>query len=113
MLGRAVTNLVKNAIKFGGSATVGLGEAASGDVVLQVDDRGPGIPDAEKRRAFDPFYRLDPARHPETGGVGLGLSIAQTIVQAHGGKIALKDRKPQGLRVEVSLPLRNEAQRRR
>ena len=113
MLGRAVTNLVENAIKFGGSATVGLGEAASGDVLLQVDDQGPGIPDAEKRRAFDPFYRLDPARHPETGGVGLGLSIAQTIVQVHGGKIALKDRQPQGLRVEVSLPLRNEAQRRR
>jgi len=103
MLGRAMTNLVENAIKFGGVATVGLA-AAHGAVFVYIDDQGPGIPDAEKERAFDPFYRLDPARNPDSGSVGLGLSIAQTIVQAHGGNIALRDRAPRGLRVTVSLP---------
>lgn len=103
MLGRAVTNLVENAIKFGGVATVGLGVEGN-TVLVHVDDQGPGIPDAEKARAFDPFYRLDPAHNPDASSVGLGLSIAQTIVQAHGGSIALCDRAPRGLRVTVSLP---------
>jgi signal transduction histidine kinase len=106
MLGRAVTNLIENAIKFGGTATVDLARDKNGFAVLHVDDDGPGIPDLEKKRAFDPFYRLDPARNSEIGGVGLGLSIARSIVQIHSGQIKLVDRKPRGLRVVVSLPAR-------
>ncbi len=106
MLGRAVTNLIENAIKFGGAAIVDLARDEKGSAVMHVDDDGPGIPDLEKPRAFDPFYRLDPARNAEIGGVGLGLSIARSIVQIHNGQISLLDRKPHGLRVVVSLPAR-------
>lgn len=106
MLGRAVTNLIENAIKFGGAAIVDLACDEHGSAVMHVDDNGPGIPDPEKQRAFDPFYRLDPARNAEIGGVGLGLSIARSIVQIHNGQISLADLKPHGLRVVVSLPAR-------
>jgi signal transduction histidine kinase len=73
--------------------------------VIHVDDDGPGIADAEKAKVFDPFYRLDPARNVEVGGVGLGLSIAKAIVQAHDGQIVLADLRPHGLRVIVILPI--------
>ena len=104
MLSRAISNLVENATKFGGATQVDLRFDAAGNVVILVEDSGPGIPDAEKQRAFDPFYRLDPSRNAENGGVGLGLSIAQAVVQSHGGQIDLLDRNPVGLRVAVTLP---------
>lgn len=104
-LGRAITNLVENATKFAETTTVELLLDGKGNVVIDVDDDGPGIPDSEKAKAFYPFYRVDPARDPETGGVGLGLSIAEAIIQRHGGRIALADHQPHGLRVEVILPI--------
>lgn len=104
MLGRAITNLVENATKFAGAVRVDLTRDNAGNAVILVEDLGPGIPDSEKERAFAPFHRLDPARDPETGGVGLGLSIARSVVQSHGGRIDLVDRQPRGLRVAVTLP---------
>ena len=73
-----------------------------GVLVLEVADRGPGIPAAEREKVFERFYRLDPSR--SSPGAGLGLSIARWIVAAHGGAITLHDNHP-GLRARVTLPL--------
>jgi signal transduction histidine kinase len=105
MLSRAIVNLVENAAKFAGGVAVDLQRDDTGNAVILVDDEGPGIPDSAKERAFEAFYRLDPARNPETGGVGLGMAIAKTIVQNHGGHIELRDRQPAGLRVAITLPI--------
>lgn len=104
LLRRAVTNLVENATKYASTTTVTLRRDGSGSAVIRVDDDGPGIPGPDKERAFDPFFRLDPERGTETGGFGLGLSIAKTIFELHDGEIRLADLTPTGLRVEVALP---------
>jgi len=100
-LKRALTNLVENAVKYGGGARVAL-QGTTDAVLIVVDDEGPGIPPDKLEMVFMPFYRLDEAR--SEGGVGLGLSIAQAIVQGHGGDIRLENRAEGGLRVSVSLP---------
>ena len=69
-----------------------------------IDDEGPGIPEQELSRVFDPFYRLEGSRSRETGGVGLGLAIAQSIVQAHRGALLLSNRATGGLRTRIVLP---------
>jgi signal transduction histidine kinase len=102
-LRRALTNLIDNAVKYGGAARVAI-ESHAAAVAITIDDDGPGIPEAEQRRVFEPFHRLEPSRSRETGGTGLGLSIALSIVQAHGGDISLTNRPMGGLRASVSLP---------
>lgn len=107
-LARCVGNLVDNAVRHGGSAKVRL--AVEGrDVVIAVEDRGPGIPASERERAFAPFTRLDAARNLDNGGSGLGLTIARTIARAHGGEVDLGDRPGGGLRATVRLPLASPA----
>ena len=71
---------------------------------MQIDDDGPGIPPGEQERMFEPFVRMDPSRSRETGGVGLGLATARSIVRAHGGDITVQNLEP-GLRVVVTLPV--------
>jgi signal transduction histidine kinase len=102
-LRRAMTNLIDNAVKYGERARVAL-EATDEWITIRVDDDGPGIPDGKAERVFEPFYRLETSRSRETGGVGLGLSVARTIIRAHGGDIELANRPEGGLRVSVSLP---------
>jgi signal transduction histidine kinase len=102
-LRRAFTNLVNNAIKYGGAARVVL-TVTDGAVIIAIDDDGPGIPEDEQENVFQPFYRLDSSRNAETGGVGLGLSVARTILHAHGGDIRFRNRPEGGLRVTVTLP---------
>jgi two-component system, OmpR family, osmolarity sensor histidine kinase EnvZ len=70
-----------------------------------VDDRGPGVPTADRQRIFEPFLRLDPSRNRERGGAGLGLAISRHPVQCHGGAIGVEDRPGGGARFRVSLPL--------
>jgi signal transduction histidine kinase len=103
-LKRAVRNLLDNAVKYGktGSAEV---QPGTHSVAINVDDDGPGIPEAELARVMEPFYRIEESRSRETGGVGLGLAIAQSIVQAHGGKLTLSNRPAGGLRASIRLPL--------
>jgi signal transduction histidine kinase len=103
-LHRSVTNLVENAVKFGAEAIVRL--IASSDImVIEVEDDGPGISDARKETMLEPFARGDEARNmDEASGFGLGLSIARSIVVAHGGELSLNDRKPHGLIVRIRLP---------
>jgi signal transduction histidine kinase len=102
-LARCLANLVDNAIKYAGAAEVRLA-ATESSVNLIVEDRGPGIAAEDRECAFAPFTRLDPSRNRDTGGTGLGLTIARAIARAHGGDVGLEDRPGGGLRVTVVLP---------
>jgi two-component system sensor histidine kinase CpxA len=102
---RAISNLIRNAIRYAGSAgpiTVS-GRRESGDVVVVVADSGAGIPEEEIDRVFTPFYRLETSRNRQTGGVGLGLAIVRSCVDACHGRVLCRNRKPTGLEVEIRL----------
>jgi signal transduction histidine kinase len=102
-LRRALTNVIENAVKFGNQAWVSL-DARDDTVLITIDDDGPGIPDQYHADVFKPFQRLEDSRSRETGGTGLGLTVARTIVRAHGGDITLSNRSEGGLHVAVALP---------
>jgi signal transduction histidine kinase len=102
-LKRAIRNLLDNAVKYGKAASAAI-ETTPKTIEIIIDDEGPGIPERELSRVFDPFYRLEGSRSRETGGVGLGLAIAQSIVQAHRGELVLSNRPTAGLRARISLP---------
>ena len=102
-LQRALANLMTNAASYGLAAQVVLLETDE-SVTVTIADRGPGIPNTDKERVFEPFVRLDSARSRTTGGTGLGLPIARSVVHAHGGTLQLKDRDGGGLEVIVELP---------
>ena len=108
-LKRALNNLVENAVRYGGGARIRYGRTRPAGkhphLAIAIEDDGPGIAPAQLENVFKPFYRLDAARHPETGGVGLGLAIARSCVEAHGGKLVLENREGQGLRALVTLPV--------
>jgi signal transduction histidine kinase len=102
-LKRCLTNLVSNAVKYGGGAQVSVALDGA-DVVIRVRDDGPGIPADMLERVFEPFFRLEGSRNVDTGGAGLGLSIARDVAQAHGGSLRLRNREPRGLEAELRLP---------
>jgi signal transduction histidine kinase len=105
-LHRGITNLVENAVKFGAETRIRL-IAAPDVMTIEVEDDGPGISDARKDTMMEPFVRGDEARNmDEASGFGLGLSIARSIVLAHGGELSLNDRAPHGLIVRIRLPVR-------
>lgn len=101
---RAVSNLIGNAVKYAGRADVSL-DVADGMARIVVEDNGPGIPETEFDRVFEPFYRVDKARSLTPGGVGLGLAIARDVLRRHGGDVVLANREPTGLGVTACLPL--------
>ncbi len=102
---RAFANLIDNAIKYGGCARVTLSNSG-GRAAVSIADDGPGIAPDKAELAFQPFRRLDASRNRDTGGVGLGLTIARDIIQSHGGEIALGvPPQGRGLEVRASLPL--------
>ncbi|APO87365.1 ATP-binding protein [Marivivens sp. JLT3646] len=101
---RALRNVIENAVRYGGSATLGW-ISADGEIEISVTDRGPGIPTAELERVFDPFVRLEESRSLETGGHGLGLSIARSILRAQGGEISLANHPDRGLTATIRLPV--------
>ncbi len=105
-LKRALTNLIDNALKHAGDATVSLFKAPDGDIHLEVLDHGPGIEPAWLTQVFEPFVQLSQTGtdHPQGGGLGLGLAIARACVQAHGGELTLENRPPAGLCAVVRLP---------
>jgi signal transduction histidine kinase len=107
-LHRCVANLVENAVRFGAEVTVRLRVSPEG-AVIEVEDDGPGISSASKEAMFEPFVRGDGARNMDhDAGFGLGLSIARSIVMAHGGALSLNDRPPHGLTVRIALPVRQQ-----
>jgi signal transduction histidine kinase len=102
-LKRAFSNIIDNAIKYGGVARVSI-EDRSDAVVVTIEDDGPGVAPEHVEQIFAPFFRVDASRSKGAGGIGLGLTIAQAVVQGHGGDIRLSNRQGGGLRVEVLLP---------
>lgn len=103
-LTRALVNLIDNAVKYGAAARVRL-ERQDGAIIVEIDDDGLGVPEDRQEDIFMPFCRIDESRSVEAGGAGLGLTIAQTIVHGHGGRIEIQNRTEGGLRVRVSLPV--------
>jgi len=102
-LKRALSNLIDNAVKYGKRARASIRPIPRG-VEITIDDDGPGIPQDELARVFQPFYRVEGSRSRETGGIGLGLAIALSVIQAHGGELMLSNRPEGGLRACVTLP---------
>ena len=102
-LRRALRNIIENAVTYGDRADVLL-SCEAGEVLVRVQDQGPGIPDNAWDDVFEPFSRLETSRNRETGGVGLGLSIARQIVNSHGGSIGFTNLE-KGFCVTVTLPL--------
>lgn len=100
---RAFANLVNNAVTYGGSARVTAAPSGVG-VTVKVEDAGPGIPEADLDRVFEPFQRLEHSRNRGTGGVGLGLAIVRQAIEKEGGTVRLSNRPGGGLCAEVSLP---------
>lgn len=112
-LKRCLQNLIDNALKYGGETSGG--EASGGetgvclrdtgtDVIIEVRDRGPGIPPEHAETVFQPFHRVETSRSRDTGGIGLGLPIASTIAHAHGGTLTLENRHGGGLTAKLVLP---------
>ena len=102
-LRRAFRNLLENAAAYGVRATARIDRDGSG-VRVVIEDEGPGIPEADLERVFEPFVRLEASRSRDTGGSGLGLAIARSIVRGHGGDVHLENRADGGLRATVALP---------
>ncbi len=100
---RAVRNLVENAVAYGHKADVRIASTGDGyDVV--VEDEGPGIPEIDRQRVFEPFVRLESSRNEATGGTGLGLTLVKAIAEGHGGQVMLENRPSGGLRARMHLP---------
>jgi two-component system sensor histidine kinase KdpD len=103
LIEQVLVNLLENAIKYTppGSPIEISAQITDGHVLVQVADRGPGIPSGDQERIFDKFYRA----RPTGGGVGLGLTVCRGIVQAHGGRIWARNREGGGAVFEFTLPL--------
>jgi signal transduction histidine kinase len=104
-LKRCLGNLLDNALKYGKSALLVVDDLPE-RLVIRVRDRGPGIPEPELERVFEPFYRLEGSRSRDTGGTGLGLSIARQIGELHGGSLDLRNLAQGGLEAVLTLPRR-------
>ena len=102
-LKRCLANLIENAVKYGERAEVRV-EDDTAQLRISVADNGPGIPETEIERVFEPFYRVESSRSRATGGVGLGLSVARDIARAHGGELTLRNRTGGGLEASLTLP---------
>jgi two-component system sensor histidine kinase CpxA len=112
LLRSAVENVVRNATRYTAEGTMvevrlERQRAAKGEgeqIIVRVLDSGPGVPDEALPKIFEPFYRLDDARNQQTGGAGLGLSIADRAIRLHGGQLRASNRKEGGLEVEIRIP---------
>jgi signal transduction histidine kinase len=98
-----VRNLIENAVRYGSEAHVTV-EKQNGDVIVKVEDKGPGIPQEQMESVFQPFSRLETSRSRETGGHGLGLTIARAIARGHGGDVTLANRPEGGLSATLRIP---------
>ncbi|MFI5183246.1 MAG: sensor histidine kinase [Vicinamibacteria bacterium] len=106
LLRQALVNLTDNAIKFsprGSTIKIDVGRNAAGEATIDIGDEGPGIPEADRARVFERFYRVDSSRSREQGGAGLGLSIARWAVEKHGGRIELRSEGATGSTFRIVL----------
>jgi len=104
LLKRALRNLIDNAVRYGGGASVGV-RSHAGQALVEIDDDGPGIAAESLEAVFEPFARLEASRNRAQGGSGLGLALARAIVRDQGGELRLENRAVGGLRATISLPL--------
>lgn len=102
-LRRCLENLIDNAIKYGEQADINM-QDKNQELTIRITDRGPGIPDEKLKEVFEPFHRLEESRNRDTGGAGLGLSIARSIARAHGGDLVLRNGSGVGLEAILTLP---------
>jgi signal transduction histidine kinase len=102
-LRRLFANVIDNALRFGTSCEIALASCGA-HLAVTIDDDGPGIPEDERQKVLDPFYRLEPSRNRATGGSGMGLAIAKQICEAHGGSILIAASPQGGVRAVVTLP---------
>ena len=103
LIRRSISNVIENGLSYSKKIFIELKKSV-GNVVITIEDNGPGIPKKEYENVFKPFYRIDKSRSLNKSGVGLGLSISQDIVKSHGGNISLSESKHKGLLVKISLP---------
>ncbi|OQY54126.1 MAG: two-component sensor histidine kinase [Candidatus Parabeggiatoa sp. nov. 2] len=103
-LKRALRNLIENAVRYGQRARVAI-QLQQTELHITIDDDGPGIPTKDNERVFEPFIRLETSRNRDTGGIGLGMSIARSILRGHGGEVMLNNRPTGGLQVTVTLAI--------
>ena len=101
---RCLINLIDNGLSYGKKIEI-FAKKTVNNIVILIDDNGPGIPEKEYQNVMKPFYRIDKSRGQNKSGVGLGLSIANDIIRSHGGNISLDKSPLNGLRVKISLPL--------
>tara|TARA_B100000941_G_C28468098_1_gene534800 strand:- start:209 stop:1375 length:1167 start_codon:yes stop_codon:yes gene_type:complete len=104
LIKRCINNLIENSIKYGNELKIELLKKNS-NLVIKVEDDGPGIPENEYENVFKPFYKIDKGRAESKSSVGLGLSIASDIVRSHGGNIRLNKSSLNGLEVKIFLPV--------
>jgi len=107
LLKRCLSNLIDNAVLYGQRAEVTV-EEGTDVLTIRVRDHGPGIPESEITKVFEPFYRLEGSRSRDTGGTGLGLSIARNIAQAHAGDVSLRNHEGGGLEAILTLPWKRD-----
>ena len=103
LINRCLNNIIDNALKYGNKVEIKLSKKTN--ILITVDDDGPGISNKEYDNVFKPFYKIDKGRADSKSSVGLGLSIASDIVKSHGGNITLEESKMSGLRVKIFLPV--------
>lgn len=104
-LKRSLWNLIDNGVKFGTRVEVSVSRA-DGTLTIRIRDHGPGLPDAEHDKVFEPFYRTEQSRNRETGGTGLGLTIARNLLRRQGGDVRLANANDGGLVAEVTIPVK-------
>ena len=103
LMQRCFGNLIDNTIKYSANIYISL-RKLNNNILITIDDDGPGIPENERENVFKPFYKIDKSRGDSKSSVGLGLSIASDIVKSHGGNIKLETSPTNGLRIKVILP---------
>ena len=101
---RCVNNLIDNALKYGQYANVTVHNELNQTAVIRIRDGGPGMPEQELEKVFTPFYRIETSRSRESGGTGLGLTIARNICEQHGGTLTLRNHPDGGLEAILKLP---------
>ena len=104
LIKRSINNLIDNSIKYANKIYIKLSKK-NNNIVIYIDDNGPGIPKNEHENVFKPFYRIDKSRGDSKSSVGLGLSITSDIIKSHGGNILLEKSPINGLRVKIFFPL--------